>query len=118
MTDRNAAPQAKAGSDSAHFSAVLGGPLFRLFCRTRLATDELLMLRRRIVVITLIAWLPLLLLSVFEGRALGDEVPVPFFHDYAVHLRFLVALPLLLVAELVAHQRMRPVVMGARRCCK
>lgn len=110
MNDRSAPPQAEAGGDSAYFSPVLGGPLFRLFCRTRLSTDELLLLRRRIVVVVLVAWLPLLLLSVIEGKAMGEGVAVPFFYDFAVHIRFLVALPLLFIAEFVAHQRLRPVV--------
>ena len=109
MNHRNA-PPASAGGDRAYFSPVLGGPLFRLFCRTRLSTDELLLLRRRIVVVVLVAWLPLLLLSVIEGKAMGEGVAVPFFYDFAVHIRFLVALPLLFVAEFVAHQRLRPVV--------
>ncbi|KIN91118.1 hypothetical protein [Thauera sp. SWB20] len=104
------APQADADGDRAYFSPVLGGPLFRLFCRTHLSTDELLLLRRRIVVVAFVAWLPLLLLSVIEGRAVGAGVPVPFFYDFAVHIRFMVALPLLFVAEFVAHQRLRPVV--------
>jgi hypothetical protein len=110
MNHRSAPPQAEAGGDSAYFSPVLGGPLFRLFCRTRLSTDELLLLRRRIVVVVLVAWLPLLLLSIIEGKAMGEGVAVPFFYDFAVHIRFLVALPLLFIAEFVAHQRLRPVV--------
>lgn len=109
MNHRNV-PPAEAGGDRAYFSPVQGGPLFRLLCRTRLSTDELLLLRRRIVVVMLVAWLPLLLLSVTEGKAMGEGVAVPFFYDFAVHIRFLVALPLLFVAEFVAHQRLRPVV--------
>ena len=35
---------------------------------------------------------------------------MPFLLDLEVHVRFLVALPLLIVAELVVHQRMRFVV--------
>jgi hypothetical protein len=63
--------------------------------------------RRRIIVIALIAWLPLLVLSTLEGRALGGSAVVPFLFDVEVHIRYLVALPLLIGAELVVHQRMR-----------
>ena len=52
----------------------------------------------------------MLVLSIAEGRAWGDSVKVPFLLDVDVHARFLLALPLLIVAELVVHQRMRPVV--------
>ena len=92
------------------FSLVLGGPLFQLLRRAHLSDDALTMARRRIVVIALLAWLPLLVLSVLEGRALGSSVAVPFLYDIEVHIRYLVALPLLIGAELVVHQRMRSVV--------
>lgn len=35
---------------------------------------------------------------------------MPFLYDMDAHVRFLIALPLLVVAELVVHQRMRPVI--------
>ena len=92
------------------FSLVLGGPLFQLLRRTHLAGDSLELLRQRILLIPLLAWLPLLVLSLIEGEALGGRAAVPFLLDIEVHVRFLVALPLLIVAELVVHQRMRFVV--------
>ena len=92
------------------FSLVLGGPLFQLWRRTRLAGDALQMQHRRVFVVTLVAWVPLLLLSVAEGRAWGGSVKLPFVQDVELHVRLLLALPLLIVAELVVHQLMRPVV--------
>jgi hypothetical protein len=92
------------------FSLVLGGPLFQLLRRTHLAGDALELLRQRILLIPLIAWLPLLMLSLVEGEALGGRAAVPLLLDIEVHVRFLIALPLLIVAELVVHQRMRFVV--------
>ena len=92
------------------FSVVLGGPLYQLARGAHLSGDALELLRRRIVVIALLTWLPLLILSVLGGRAWGDAVGVPFLLDIGVHARFLLALPLMVVAELVVHQRMRPVV--------
>ncbi|MGZ5000803.1 MAG: hypothetical protein ACXV7F_10915 [Methylomonas sp.] len=93
------------------FSLVQGGPLFQLFIRSRLSTGALGWLKRRIIAFALITWLPLLLLSAWSGQALGNNVPIPFLHDIEAHVRFLVALPLLLVAELVVHQRLRPIVL-------
>ncbi len=92
------------------FSLVLGGPLFQLLRRAHLADDALMMVRQRIIVITLLAWLPLLVLSAMEGRLLGGSVAVPFLVDVEVHIRFLVTMPLLIIAELVVHRRMRPLV--------
>jgi len=92
------------------FSLVLGGPLYQIFRRARLSGSTLELLRRRVVVISLFAWLPLLILSILEGRVWGSGVEMPFLYDVDVHVRFLIALPLLLIAELVVHERMRPLV--------
>jgi len=92
------------------FSLVLGGPLFQLLRRAHLADDTLMMVRQRVIVIALLAWLPLAGLSALEGRLLDGSVAVPFLLDAEVHIRFLVAMPLLIIAELVVHRRMRPLV--------
>lgn len=92
------------------FSLALGGPFYRILCWAHLSNDALKLVRQRVIVLTLLAWLPLLLLSIFEGHVLTGSVAVPFLMDFEVHLRFLVALPLLIVAELVVHRRMHSVV--------
>lgn len=93
--------------NSPDFSLVQGGPLFQLLRRSHLTDDALGLLYRRILTISLFAWLPLLVLSALEGKMLGGGVTVPFLLDVEVHVRFLVATPLLIVAELVVHRRMR-----------
>jgi len=95
---------------TADFSLVLGGPLYQLFRRTHLTGDALQLLRRRIVVLTLLAWAPLLLLTIVEGRFWGGSVTLPFLHDVELHVRLLLSLPLLVVAELVVNRRLRPMV--------
>jgi len=96
--------------EPADFSLVLGGPLYQLWRRTRLAGDALQLPHRRAIVLMMIAWLPLLLLSVAQGFAWGDRVTMPFLYDVDIHLRLLIALPLLILAEPVVHERMRLVV--------
>ena len=91
------------------FSLVLGGPIFQLFQRTHLEGNHLELLRRRIVIITVFVWLPLLLLSAFTSPA-GGAARLSFLRDVEVHARFLVALPVLIGAELLVHLRIRPVV--------
>ncbi len=97
-------------ADPPDFSLILGGPLYQLTRRAHLSGDALELVTRRLIVASLLTWLPLLVLSVAEGRAWGDSVKIPFLYDVDVHARFLLALPLFIVAELVVHQRMRPVV--------
>jgi len=90
------------------FSLVLGGPLFQLLRRAHLCDDALLLVRQRIIAFALLAWLPLLVLSALEGQLLGGPAVIPFLKDVEVHTKLLVVLPLLIIAELVVHQRMRP----------
>ena len=101
-------PRALTGTPP-DFSLVLGGPLYQLFRRTHLSGDALDLVQRRIVVIALLAWLPLALLSGLGGRLLPGSTTVPFLLDVEVHIRYLLAVPLLVAAELVVHRRMRPV---------
>jgi len=89
------------------FSLVLGGPLFQLLRRMHISGDALELVRQRTLFIVFLAWLPLLGLSVLEGQALGGRAAVPFLWDIEAHVRFLVALPLLIVAEPIVHERMR-----------
>src|SRR5689334_8376629 len=96
-------------TDPRDFSIILGGPLFQLLRRAHMTGDALELLRRRIVVISLFAWLPLLLLSLLTGDLLRGKAAVPFLFDFQVHARFLVAMPLLILAEYVVHKRLRPV---------
>jgi len=95
-------PDSKQADD---FSLVLGGPLFQLLIRARLSTDTLGLVKRRVIFFSSFTWLPLLVLSVLTGETLGGAIKVPFFYDVDVHVRYLLALPLLLVAEIVVHQR-------------
>ncbi len=92
---------------SENFSFVLGGPLFQILCRAHLSNDALALVYRRILVISLFAWLPLLVFSVLEGHALGKSVSLPFLLDVDAQLRFLVVVPLLIGTELLVHRRMR-----------
>ena len=99
-----------AAQEPVGFSLVLGGPFYQLFRRAHLSGTGLELLRRRIIVISMFAWLPLLLLSALNGQLLDGAVAVPFLLDVEVHVRFLIAMPLLIVAEIVVHRRMHLVV--------
>jgi hypothetical protein len=92
------------------FSLVLGGPLYQLFRRAHLAGDAMELLHRRVLAFVLVTWVPLLVLSALHGHAVGHAIKVPFLHDVEVHARFLVALPCLILAELLVHVRNRLIV--------
>ncbi|MBV8490571.1 MAG: hypothetical protein JO199_08580 [Candidatus Eremiobacteraeota bacterium] len=63
-----------------------------------------------LVLLPVVAWLPLPILTAIGGRLLPGNLPSPFLQDISVHARLLVALPLLIVAGIVAEQRLRPTV--------
>lgn len=91
------------------FSLVLGGPTFQFFRRSHLSGDSFELLHRRILFLTSLAWLPLCLLAIL-GESSGGAGRLSFFRDVEVHVRFLIALPTLIAAELIVHSRVRPVV--------
>src|SRR3984885_10019107 len=91
------------------FSLVLGGPLYQMYRRTHLTGPALELLRRRIIFFWLSCWVPLAVLSLVEGHLLGGG-KFSFLHDIETQVRFLISLPVLILAEIVVHRRLRPVV--------
>lgn len=85
------------GSPADPFDA---GPFARLQAALRLpasATREGVW--RRMTAVVLVAWVPLLLLAAVQGLALGAIPRESFLLDVSAHVRYLVALSLLLAAE-------------------
>ncbi|TBF22558.1 hypothetical protein ELG77_35945 [Rhizobium leguminosarum] len=100
----------KACVKSADLSLFVGGPLNKLLFRTRQSDNDMPVRGQLVgIALALLAWLPLLGLSAWEGHVLGGDVAIPFLHDVEVHVRLLLALPLLIVAELATEARVRPV---------
>ncbi len=114
MTDTRQEPSARVNETPLaklnDFSLMSGGPLFQLLRRMRLSGDALEMVRRRVLLAVLLTWPPLLVLSIVEGHAWGGGVALPFLHDVETHLRLLVAAPLLILAEILAHRVLPQVV--------
>src|ERR1700759_1263599 len=91
------------------FSLVVGGPLYQLLRRARLTGPTLELAYRRAVIFVLLCWLPLAVLSLAQATFMGGA-KLSFFRDIETHVRFLVARPVLIMAEVIVHQRIRPVV--------
>jgi hypothetical protein len=58
------------------------------------------------ILVALAAWVPLFILSIIEGYAFGDAVKIPFIFDFAPHIRFLVAIPILFAANTIINPRL------------
>ena len=93
---------------SEEFSLVLGGPLYQLLLRSRLIEPPFGNLGSRIGVISALAWLPLVPLTILGGR-FAAGVNVPFLYDFEVHARLLFSLPLMILAEMVVYIRTRAI---------
>jgi hypothetical protein len=85
-------------------SVIEGGPLDQLQRRLGLMKLEAPLIVRRALVFSLVAWLPLFILSALQGTLLTN-VKIPFLYDPSAHIRFLLSVPLLIVAEVVIGPR-------------
>jgi hypothetical protein len=90
-----------------NFSIVLGGPAYDLLLKMGLLRFNLPNVLRRMAVMVGLTWLPLLLLSLRDGVAFGHQVRIPLLYDLATYGRFLLCLPLLIVAEIVIDPAIR-----------
>ena len=81
------------------FSLTQGGLFYRLHLLFSPAHEERARILRRTLFTMVVAWLPLLVLSIIQGTAYGKQLQIPFLRDFAVNVRFLVALPILILAE-------------------
>jgi hypothetical protein len=93
-------------ADSAHTKHPMlflteGGPTYRIEKRLGLIREQSPRIVRRALLSIFLTWVPLLVLCLLQGTALGHSVAIPFLRDYSAYTRFLLALPLLLAAETV-----------------
>ncbi|MEX2264862.1 MAG: hypothetical protein WD696_23105 [Bryobacteraceae bacterium] len=82
------------------FSLAQGGLIYALQKRITLAATGQTGVVQQSLVFVSITWAPLLILSLVQGVALGTRVDIPFLRDFLVNVRFLVALPILIVAAI------------------
>jgi hypothetical protein len=66
-------------------------------------------LGRTALILTAVTWVPLFVLCLLEGFLFG-RVKMPFFYDITAHTRFLVAVPVLVLADITVGVRLRRVV--------
>ncbi len=92
---------------SAEVSFVRGGPFYRAQRAVGLIRRNQWNLGRRITFLIAVGWLPLLIITAL----LNSEGLISLMRDYRVHSRMLIAVPVLLVGEILMESRFR-VVMG------
>ncbi len=83
------------------------GPSFRLAQRFGFNRPAQPRRVRKILVLILVTWVPLVLLSLLAGHAFGDRVAVNVLRDPVILSRFLFVLPLLTLAEIVVSRSLK-----------
>jgi hypothetical protein len=83
-----------------------GGPVHRFMQRIGVAKGEGPPVRRRILWFIAITWVPLLVLAIVDGRALGPTPRESMLLDFATYARFFLTIPLLVVAETIVGPRL------------
>ena len=85
-------------------SLIRDDALFRLQRRIGLIPENGLGLFRRAVFFALLGWLPIAVWAAVTGHALpGGAIGEPLLRHFGVHVRFLLAVPLLILGEGAAH---------------
>lgn len=78
-----------------------GGPSYRLMQRIGLMRGEDPSVGRRIIGFLALTWIPLFVLCLWEGRAVGATPEESFLLDFAAYARFFIGVPLLIAAEVI-----------------
>ncbi|OPY90218.1 MAG: hypothetical protein A4E73_02604 [Syntrophaceae bacterium PtaU1.Bin231] len=76
-----------------------GGPAYKLMQRLNVVRGDDPSIARRIVIFLALTWIPLVVLSLVEGIALGPTPEQSFLLDFASYARFFVGFPMLILAE-------------------
>jgi hypothetical protein len=94
----------------AEVSLIRGGPFYRVQHATRLLPSDRWNLGRRITLAIAVGWVPLLLMTaLFYPNALRS-----LLSDYRVNARMLIAVPILLLGQVVMETRFRMIVQHLR----
>jgi hypothetical protein len=76
-----------------------GGPLLRILQRVGLARIGGMPIERRIVALILLTWVPMCVLAIVQGDALGPTPRQAFLLDFPSYARFFIGIPLLTLAD-------------------
>ena len=94
--------------------ALGGGRVSRGLERLKLARDARLHAGRVAVLLAVVTWLPLLVLAAIEGVAWGGAVQVPLVRDFLPYGQLLIAVPVLVLGELMVSRHLMRAVAELR----
>jgi hypothetical protein len=89
-------------SNGTTFSLVQGGPAYRIQQRLGLIPQRGLGVPRRVIFLIILTWVPIMVWALVNKQLLAGMVAEPLLQHFGVHVRCLVAIPLLIAAEALA----------------
>jgi len=89
-----------------HKALFSGAPLNSVLVRLGLGESSKAFLNRRVFFFLGLTWLPLAIIALIEGQFYAPGPKLSFVQDAAVHARFLIAGPLLLLSERIIEPRL------------
>jgi hypothetical protein len=92
----------REAEESGQLSLVRGDALWRLQRMLGIIPKTGLGVFRRAIMVAAITWLPVAVWAYLRGRALGG-VPEPLLAHFGIHVRLLLAVPLMIFAEALGH---------------
>jgi len=81
------------------YSLVTGGFIYTLLKKLNIIPKAETGIFKRALLIGLVAWVPLMIMTLIDGTFFGEEVTLSFIEDFAVHIRLLVVVPFLIIIE-------------------
>lgn len=85
--------------DDKQHSLVSGGLIYSITMKFKFIAKKKHQLLYTAVLFSLVAWVPLLLLSIIDGTFIGNKVEINFLEDFSIHARLLVVIPFLILIE-------------------
>jgi hypothetical protein len=99
-----------SGGDDVCLSLVQGGPPYRIQQKLGLIPRRGFGIPRRVAFFVLLTWVPIMVWALINGRLSPGVVAEPLLQHFGVHVRCLVAIPLLIAAEAIAEGVSRRIV--------
>jgi hypothetical protein len=81
------------------FSMARSGAFYKLLVKVGMGGSSRQALMKRSLILSMVAWLPLLMLTLLQDISIGKGFEMSFLKDFATHTRYLVIVPMLVFAE-------------------
>jgi len=87
--------------DDNKYELVTGGLIDTIMVKLNFRSEENPGYIKRAIFYSAVTWFPLMLLSIFEGNLIDENVDINFLEDFLTHIRFLLVVPFLVMIERV-----------------